>query len=37
MYAACGWAVVQMDPDGGMTLWYGVGGIMPMSWNFGFV
>ena len=27
-YAACGWAVVQVDLDGGMTPWYGVGGTM---------
>ena len=30
-FAACGWAVVQMDPDGRMTPWYGVGGIVPTS------
>ena len=30
-YAACGWAVVQMDHDGGLEPWFGVGGNMPMS------
>ena len=30
-YAACGWAVVQMELDGGMTPWCGVGGIMSVS------
>ena len=30
-YAACGWAVVQMDLDGGMTPWYGVEGITSIS------
>ena len=30
-YAACGWAVVQMDLDGGLTPWYGVGGIVPIE------
>ena len=29
--AVCGWAVVQMDFDEGMTPWYGVGGIMPIA------
>ena len=29
--AACGWAVVQMNLDGGMTPWYGIGGTMPIS------
>ena len=30
-YAACGWAVVQMGRDGGMTPWHGVGGTVPIS------
>ena len=30
-YAACGWAMVQMDFDGGMTPWDGVGGVVPNS------
>ena len=30
-YAACGCAVVQRNLDGGMTPWYGVGGIVPIS------
>ena len=29
--AVCGWAVVQMDLDGGMTPRCGVGGILPIS------
>ena len=36
-YAACGWAVVQMDLDGGMTPWYGLGGMMPISLEVGLV
>ena len=30
-YAACGWAMVQMDFDGGMTPWDGDGGVVPNS------
>ena len=29
-YAACGWAVVQMDLDGRLTPPCGVGGVMPV-------
>ena len=29
MYAACAWAVVQIDLDGGDETWYGVGGATP--------
>ena len=32
-YAACDWAVVQMDHDGGLKPWYGVGGNMPLSFE----
>ena len=30
-FTACGWLVVQMDPDGWTTPRYGVGGIMSVS------
>ena len=30
-YAACGWAVVQMDLDGGLPPWYGVGAVLPIE------
>ena len=30
-YADCEWAVVPMDFDGGMTPWFGAGGIMMIS------
>ena len=30
MNAACGWAVAQMDFDGGDELWYGVGRVVPV-------
>ena len=31
MYSVCGWAAVQMNHDGGLEPWCGVGGNMPVS------
>ena len=30
-YATYGWAVVQTEPDGGLTPWCGVGGILSIE------
>ena len=30
-YAACGWAVANMDLDGGEEPWYGGAGNMPID------
>ena len=32
-YAACGWAMVQLDEDGGLVPWKGVDGALPVPFQ----